>query len=720
MKEANFPRTVKEIKFGAWSLNPKLQMIYDGEVERELEPLLFKILSYLIINKDEIITRQDLIDDVWCQHYVDDNAINRAMSELRKVLKSEIQRGLVVKTHYRKGYSFFLEPEVIYYEENTSLSNASFAHAQKGSLASQESYDIKPKLFSISILVVISLAAIIFYSYINFYKNHNIKSIDDTYKADIENINVVNKEYKEETLSWMQGKYTEIMVSPISNLAAFSFIKKEGNFSSLMVKNLTTGQENQISELNANVYPVGWSSSNNEIIYRIQNNSKCEVWSNDSSSTKSSKFISDCQYQSFFGTTVDDKTFVYSKYGYRGKEQLSVIVNRNLITGAEFQISSPNLSSFGDKFLHYIKSDRTVIFERNQLESSELFITDLEGGNQTKLYSSKNRIWAVNYFEKTDILAWFDNVENTLYNYSLLKRKITRKISMDKISDYSSVYPISETNIIAATNPYVFGVYRLDLEKSDFSVIESDKSKERFSVGFRDEKIAYLTHSDGSQKSILTFIEKTGEKTSSEINNNYKAIRLAKEKREMLVLNDSRLEIIDEDTFSVIDIIEAKGTIVSAEYINKDNIAYVIHQGNGKQNLSYVYNRETSNSFLIPIPQAIWLNQLPNGNFIALLPHNELHVFDSSSGKVIVTIKLNKLFYRHSLSLDEGKLIHSNGRSIYLYNFEKGFTNKPEKIYDFDSSIYVVDSISYNSSEGFILMDLIKNEDNRLVMVSAE
>ncbi|MEI8667656.1 winged helix-turn-helix domain-containing protein [Pseudoalteromonas sp. B131b] len=107
MKEVNFPRSVKEIKFGAWSLNPKLQIISDGEVERELEPLLFKILCYLIINKDEIITRQDLVDDVWCQHYVDDNAINRAMSELRKVLKSEIQRGLVVKTHYRKGYSFF-------------------------------------------------------------------------------------------------------------------------------------------------------------------------------------------------------------------------------------------------------------------------------------------------------------------------------------------------------------------------------------------------------------------------------------------------------------------------------------------------------------------------------------------------------------------------------------------------------------------------------------
>ena len=120
MKPSTFSESIAEIKFGAWRLNPRRQTINDGVIERELEPLLFKILSYLILNKESIITRQDLIDDVWCQHYVDDNAINRAISELRKVLKSDMQRGIVVKTHYRKGYSFFLEPEVIYYEEGNS------------------------------------------------------------------------------------------------------------------------------------------------------------------------------------------------------------------------------------------------------------------------------------------------------------------------------------------------------------------------------------------------------------------------------------------------------------------------------------------------------------------------------------------------------------------------------------------------------------------------
>ena len=258
MKQAEFPDSVVEVKFGAWSLNIKRQIISDGIVEKELEPLLFKILSYLILNPNTIITRQNLIDDVWCQHYVDDNAINRAMSELRKVLKSEIQHGQVVKTHYRKGYSFFLEPEIIYYEENTPSLNSSYSHTQQDTHVPQGIIGNKTNLFTLFLILLIFFAAAIFYLYISVYKNNNIEDVGTTSKANIENVRIVNKKYKEETLSWMQGKYTEIMVSPISNLAAFSFIKKGKVFSSLVVKNLTTGQENQISELDANVYPVGW------------------------------------------------------------------------------------------------------------------------------------------------------------------------------------------------------------------------------------------------------------------------------------------------------------------------------------------------------------------------------------------------------------------------------------------------------------------------------
>jgi len=87
------------IYVGEWQLNISLQTINDGVHARELEPLLFKLLCYFIEHNERIISRQELADNIWQQSYVDDNAINRAISELRKALKSEKQPAAKVSKH---------------------------------------------------------------------------------------------------------------------------------------------------------------------------------------------------------------------------------------------------------------------------------------------------------------------------------------------------------------------------------------------------------------------------------------------------------------------------------------------------------------------------------------------------------------------------------------------------------------------------------------------
>ncbi len=99
------------IQLGPWqlsvtdySLNNQLQRI-------ELEPLLFKLLHYFASHPRRIINRQELVDAIWQQNYVDDNAINRAISELRKVLQHPELPVSPIKTHHRKGYSLQLDPQ---------------------------------------------------------------------------------------------------------------------------------------------------------------------------------------------------------------------------------------------------------------------------------------------------------------------------------------------------------------------------------------------------------------------------------------------------------------------------------------------------------------------------------------------------------------------------------------------------------------------------------
>lgn len=92
-------------QIGPWQFIKNRCVVVAGNIERELDPLLIKLLMHFISKPQQIIARQELVEQVWQQSFVDDNAINRAISELRKQLSHPVEKAPLLKTHYRKGYS---------------------------------------------------------------------------------------------------------------------------------------------------------------------------------------------------------------------------------------------------------------------------------------------------------------------------------------------------------------------------------------------------------------------------------------------------------------------------------------------------------------------------------------------------------------------------------------------------------------------------------------
>lgn len=113
------------VKIGPWLFVSERCLITSDSIERELDPLSFKLLSYFVANETRIITRQELVESVWQQSFVDDNAINRAISELRKQLSHPDLVSGIIKTHYRKGYSL-----TVSVERETPQSNGETAQLQ--------------------------------------------------------------------------------------------------------------------------------------------------------------------------------------------------------------------------------------------------------------------------------------------------------------------------------------------------------------------------------------------------------------------------------------------------------------------------------------------------------------------------------------------------------------------------------------------------------------
>ncbi|WP_102796164.1 winged helix-turn-helix domain-containing protein [Bowmanella denitrificans] len=87
----------------------KQQLIDDGQVV-QLEPMLAEVLGYFCRHPGEIISRDSLIEQVWRGRIVTDNAVNRVIAKLRKVLGDSSTQPKFILTLPKKGYRLIIEP----------------------------------------------------------------------------------------------------------------------------------------------------------------------------------------------------------------------------------------------------------------------------------------------------------------------------------------------------------------------------------------------------------------------------------------------------------------------------------------------------------------------------------------------------------------------------------------------------------------------------------
>ncbi len=86
----------------------KNKLEVDGS-ELHLEPLQSRLLKYFIENQGQVLTTQQIADDVWQRNQVSDNLVRQVISSLRGQLKDKTRPYRTIKTIPKKGYLFDLE-----------------------------------------------------------------------------------------------------------------------------------------------------------------------------------------------------------------------------------------------------------------------------------------------------------------------------------------------------------------------------------------------------------------------------------------------------------------------------------------------------------------------------------------------------------------------------------------------------------------------------------
>lgn len=97
----------EEFRLEQWTVRPRLLSLDGPDGLVRLQPRVMGVLVALASRAGEVVTRDELVSEVWAGRVVSDDAINRCIVELRRALRDN-STGSVIETVPRVGYRLLL------------------------------------------------------------------------------------------------------------------------------------------------------------------------------------------------------------------------------------------------------------------------------------------------------------------------------------------------------------------------------------------------------------------------------------------------------------------------------------------------------------------------------------------------------------------------------------------------------------------------------------
>ena len=117
--------TVKRIyRFADFRLDATEHRLLRGNEEIYLPPKTFDTLLYLVDRHGHLVTKNELLESLWADVFVTENALTRCIKEVRVALNDDAHQPLYIKTFPRVGYKFIADVQEITPADETYQSAA--------------------------------------------------------------------------------------------------------------------------------------------------------------------------------------------------------------------------------------------------------------------------------------------------------------------------------------------------------------------------------------------------------------------------------------------------------------------------------------------------------------------------------------------------------------------------------------------------------------------
>ncbi len=92
--------------FGPFRFDETNECLWRGSQAIPLRPKAFAVLKYLISHKGVLVTKQQLLNDVWPRTYVSEAVLKDCIRQLRHALNDDAKTPQFIETSHRRGYRF--------------------------------------------------------------------------------------------------------------------------------------------------------------------------------------------------------------------------------------------------------------------------------------------------------------------------------------------------------------------------------------------------------------------------------------------------------------------------------------------------------------------------------------------------------------------------------------------------------------------------------------
>ncbi|MDC2891041.1 winged helix-turn-helix domain-containing protein [Psychrosphaera algicola] len=386
--------------------------------ETYLEPKVADLLLYFLQNPQRVISKDELIKDVWQDSVITDNSISWAISQLRKALDDHPKAPTFIKTYPKKGYQFLPAPNIV--KSNVVMNNVSIKYVDKNTKPTSSQSMIakqRPRFINTNYLIltifVISLLSL-------FYFQSQVDSL-----TKLENIqNITN----------LDGAEEDPRLSPEGNLLLFRH-KANTSDSTFQLYIADLNAQNAVHRLThdkANYVNAIWGDNIEKIfavkVEKNNNDFRCTINSYDLQSLQAlvtlHKTLHQCDGMSatslayhqatntlYFTDKIDDNKYAVYKL--------------NLTSNKIKQLTTPEKEGLGDNFISLDLAQEKLLILRDSFWSNTEFVSlNLQTNQLESLLSIQSRYYKA-YFSPNSEQIWLNSGNDVLVSYDPKKEQST-------------------------------------------------------------------------------------------------------------------------------------------------------------------------------------------------------------------------------------------------------------------------------------------------------